>query len=68
MHTIEQLSTDELSLLALAMDYYLCNGELGHTDPKDAEDLLIYLDLMAEQAESMTLDNLLIVDFSPKSG
>ena len=76
MHTIEDLTTDELNIIALAVDYFLCNYDHGNIDLETIEDLFMHLDITAEAAEEVEAeqrlvdktDNLLVVDFRPKSG
>lgn len=72
-HTIDELSTQDLSIIALAMDYFLCNYEHTNMDVVDLENLFMHIDLLAEEAEESTStrlverqDNLLVVDFSAK--
>jgi hypothetical protein len=75
MYKIEDLSSQELSIIAVAVDYFLCNFENGNIDPNVLENLLIHLDSVAEAAEAVESsnhlieksDNLLVVDFGSKS-
>lgn len=76
MHTIDDLTTDELNIIALAVDYFLCNYDHGDIDVTELEELFMHLDITAEAAEEVEADerlvektdNLLVVDFRPKSG
>jgi len=75
MHTIEDLSTNELNIIALAVEYFLCNYDHDNIDVEVLEDLFMHLDLTAEAAEEVEAedrllektDNLLVVDFRPKN-
>ena len=75
MHTIDDLTTDELSIIALAVDYFLCNYDHGNIDIEQIENLFMHLDTVAEAAEEAESDirlveksdNLLVVDFRPQS-
>ena len=75
MHKIEDLTADELSIIALAVDYFLCNYDHGNIDIEQLENLFMHLDIAAEAAEEAESkirliersDNLLVVDFRPKN-
>lgn len=75
-YTIDELSLNELNIIALAVDYFLCNYEHGDMDTVDLENLFMHLDVLAESAEEAEsesrlvekTDNVLVVDFRPKSG
>jgi len=75
-YSIEDLSLDELNIIALAVDYFLNNYDEDGMDMTPFQDLLVYLDVTAEIAEECDsaerlvgkTDNLLVVDFTPKSG
>jgi hypothetical protein len=75
MYKIEDLTSQELNIIAVAVDYFLCNCENGNIDIATLEDLLVHLDSVAEAAEETETstrvvektDNLLVVDFGSKS-
>lgn len=74
-HKIEDLTLDEVNIIALAIDYFLCNYEHTPEAAQVIEDLFLHLDFTAEEAEEAEgddrlierTDNLLVVDFRPKS-
>jgi len=72
MYQIDDLTLDQINLIALAMDYFVCNCP-NNPVKTQAEDLFSYLDSLVESIEeSITspvvtqTDNLIIVDFNPK--
>ena len=75
-HKIEELTLDEVNILALALDYFLCNYDHNTTTREIVEDLFMHVDFIAEEAEAVEdserlvekTDNLLVVDFRPKNG
>ena len=75
-YSIDDLSAKELSIIALAVEYFLCNYDHDTMAVEGLEDLFMHLDVIAEAAEEAAedsrlvekTDNLLVVDFSPKSG
>lgn len=76
-YNLDSMTADELSTLALAMDYLLCNStDLPRETLKTVEELFYYLDAIAEEAEMEQeeqrllekTDNVLVVDFRPKAG
>lgn len=75
MHRIENLTTKELSIIALAVDHFLCNGEHGDMDLEQIENLFLHIDTVAEAAEEIEAekrlvektDNLLVINFHPQS-
>lgn len=72
MHTIDDLTSHELNIVALAMEYFLCNYQHGDIDVTELEELFMHIDMQAEAALDERLvektDNLLVVDFRPKNG
>lgn len=74
-HKIEDLSLDEVNIIALAIDYFLCNYDHTPEAAQVIEDLFMHLDFTADEAEEAEddnrlverTDNLLVVDFRPKS-
>jgi hypothetical protein len=75
-YKIDELTLEELNIIALAVDYFLCNYEHSNVDLEQIENLFLHLDLTAEAAEEAQpdqrivekTDNLLVVDFRPKNG
>lgn len=75
-HELTDLSLDELHILILALDFYLCNDKHGKAVSEIAESLLLHIDFTAEAAEAQhesnriveSDDNLIVVDFRPKNG
>jgi hypothetical protein len=75
-HNVNDLTLDELNMLMLALDFYLCNGEHNTTIAELAESLLLHLDWTTEAAEALDDsnrvleqdDNLIVVNFRPKNG
>ena len=74
---LDDMTVEDFNLLALAMEYLLCNGDLPPAAMKEVEELFYYLDAIAEAAEEEAFeeerliskeDNLLVVDFTPKAG
>lgn len=74
---LDDITPQDLNILALAMDYLLCNADLPPAAMKEVEELFYFLDAMAEAAEDdqeeqsrlvEKTDNLLVVDFRPKAG
>jgi len=73
---LDDLSHNDLSTIALAMDYLLCNADLPPKAMKDVEELFYFLDAIAEAAEQEAgenrllerTENVLHVDFTPKAG
>ena len=73
-YKIDDLSAEELSIIALAVDHYLCNADKGNVQLEAIEELFLHLDILAEAAEDEVKDNnvlniqdnLIVVDFSPK--
>lgn len=73
---LDDITPNDLSTIALAMDYLLCNADLPSAAKKEVEELFYYLDAIASVAEQAAEDdrllekseNLLIVDFTPKAG
>lgn len=74
---LDEMTPQDLNILALAMDYLLCNADLPSAAMKEVEELFYFLDAMAEAAEEEEAeksrlvektDNLLVVDFRPKAG
>jgi hypothetical protein len=74
-HTLEELSTEEMTIIALAVEHFLCNCHDSSLDKDKVEELFAYLDIAAELAEEADpehrlvakTDNVLVVDFRPKS-
>jgi hypothetical protein len=75
-HNINDLTLEELDIILLALDYFLCNGEHNTTVAELAESLLLHLDLGIEEEDLSEdtpriieeIDNLIVVDFQPKNG
>lgn len=72
---LNDMTPEDLDILALAMDYLLCNSNLPAETMREVEELFYYLDALAEEANMQEeerliekTDNLLVVDFRPKSG
>lgn len=73
-YSVDDLTLEDLSILALAMDFFLCNYEHGNLDVETLENLFMHLDITAEAAEEAAgeqrlvekTDNLLVVNFRPK--
>jgi len=75
LNSFNDLTVEELNLLVLALDYFLCNSDSRPAISELSEDLLLHLDILTESLEdSASLvsthlveksDNLLIVDFTP---
>jgi hypothetical protein len=75
-YNIEDLSLEQVDLIALAMEYFHCNADL-HEAVRDEVEVLFYcLDDFANDIHDAVnanrlinkRDNLLVVDFSPKNG
>ena len=73
-YKIDDLTATELSIIALAVDFYLCNADKGVVPLDEVEELFLHIDTLAEVAEEEVLganviaiqDNLIEVDFTPK--
>lgn len=74
-YSLNDLTLEEIDILALAMDFFMCNGDIPETLKNSVEDLFINLDLMSEDIHDSNSkrkllekqNNILIVDFSPKT-
>ena len=72
---IEDLTPEEFNILALALDFYLCNCEHDATSKALVEELFTQIDVLAEEAEDAEVgriqsvnENLIVVNFQPKNG
>lgn len=74
MRIFEDLTPEELDILAIAVDFYICNSSPSPKLAISAENLLLLLDALLEQSESESSskiieksNNLLKVNFGSKS-
>lgn len=74
MRIFEDLTPEELDMLALAVDFYICNSSPNPKLITSAENLLLLLDALLDEFEEDSSskiieksNNLLKVDFGSKS-
>lgn len=74
MYKIEDLTSQDLQIIATAIDFYLCNLDHDEEHHEEIENLFVHVDLLAESAEQTSSNqplfssqgNLLRVDFRSK--